>query len=221
MLGPYATGRGDVAFRRNGRMSVTPENFWGARSQQVVNWIADYMEGVEKYPVASKVAPGEIRSRLPKSPPNVGDPFEYILADMTRIVLPGITHWQSPNFFGYYPANSSGPSILGDLMSAGLGVQGMLWATSPACTELETHMLDWLVEMLSLPANSPFQLGRRGRDRGLGLQCLTVRAVGGPRAGEPVCHEPYRVAAADDGIRFRPSALLPGKGDDDRRLGHG
>ena len=109
-------------------MSVTPEEF-RRRGQQVVNWIADYMEGVEKYPVASRVVPGEIRSRLPKSPPNVGDAFEFILADMTRIVLPGITHWQSPNFFGYYPANNPGPSILGDFMWAGLGVQGMLWAT--------------------------------------------------------------------------------------------
>lgn len=130
---------------------MTPDEF-RRRGHQAVDWIADYMEGVEKYPVASRVAPGEIRSRLPTSPPNVGEAFEFILADMTRIVLPGITHWQSPNFFGYYPANNSGPSILGELLSAGLGVQGMLWATSPACTELETHMLDWLVQMLGLPA---------------------------------------------------------------------
>jgi aromatic-L-amino-acid decarboxylase len=69
-----------------------------------------------------------------------------------HLILPGITHWQSPNFFAYFPANTSGPSILGELLSAGLGVQGMLWSTSPACTELETHVLDWLVDMLALPA---------------------------------------------------------------------
>ncbi|MBW2410784.1 MAG: aspartate aminotransferase family protein, partial [Deltaproteobacteria bacterium] len=77
--------------------------------------------------------------------------FEILLKDVTDLILPGITHWQSPNFFAYFPANASGPSILGDLLASGLGVQGMLWATSPACTELETHVLDWLVTMLDLP----------------------------------------------------------------------
>ena len=70
---------------------------------------------------------------------------------MSSLIIPGITHWQSPNFFAFFPANSSGPGILGDMLSSGLGVQGMLWATSPACTELETHVLDWLVDMLALP----------------------------------------------------------------------
>ncbi len=70
---------------------------------------------------------------------------------LTKVILPGVTHWQSPNFFAYFPANASGPAILGDLLSSALGVQGMLWATSPACTELETHVLDWLVPMLGLP----------------------------------------------------------------------
>src|SRR5438093_6844357 len=74
-----------------------------------------------------------------------------MLKDVEKLILPGITHWQSPNFFAYFPCNNSGPSILGDLLSSGLGVQGMLWSTSPACTELETHVLDWLVEMLALP----------------------------------------------------------------------
>jgi len=80
-----------------------------------------------------------------------GEAFEQILADVERIILPGITHWQSPNFYAYFPANASGPAILGDLLSSGLGVQGMLWSTSPACTELETHVLDWLVPALGLP----------------------------------------------------------------------
>ncbi len=88
---------------------------------------------------------------LPPDPPVKRESFEQILADVERIILPGITHWQSPNFFAYFPANSSGPGILGDLLSSGFGVQGMLWSTSPACTELETHVLDWLVPMLGLP----------------------------------------------------------------------
>ena len=77
--------------------------------------------------------------------------FAAILHDMKQVILPGVTHWQSPNFFAYFPANASGPAILGDLLSSALGVQGMLWATSPACTELETRVLDWLVPMLGLP----------------------------------------------------------------------
>jgi len=116
-----------------------------------VDWVADYLERVEALPVRPSVVPGEVRSMLPPHPPESPQPWSAILADLDRIVLPGVTHWQSPNFFGYFPANASGPSILGDLVSSGLGVQGMLWATSPACTELETHVLDWLVELLGLP----------------------------------------------------------------------
>jgi len=117
----------------------------------VVDWIADYYEQIESLPVLSRVDPGQVRSLLPGHPPEDGEPFEDILKDVTDLILPGLTHWQSPNFFAFFPGNSSGPSILADLLSSGLGVQGMLWATSPACTELETHVLDWLVEMLGLP----------------------------------------------------------------------
>jgi aromatic-L-amino-acid/L-tryptophan decarboxylase len=98
------------------------------------------------------VAPGEIRAQLPEEPPGEGEPFSAMLADVEEVILPGITHWQSANFFAFFPANTSGPSILGELLSAGLGVQGMLWATSPACTELESHVLDWVVKMAGLPA---------------------------------------------------------------------
>jgi len=129
---------------------MTPDEF-RRHGRQVIDWIADYMEKVEQYPVQSQVAPGDIRRQLPPEPPQDGQPFEELLGDTERIILPGINHWQSPNFFAYFPCNNSGPSILGDLLSSGLGVQGMLWATSPACTELETHVLDWLVDMLGLP----------------------------------------------------------------------
>ncbi|MDJ0928094.1 MAG: pyridoxal-dependent decarboxylase [Gammaproteobacteria bacterium] len=118
---------------------------------RAVDWIVDYLQNVESYPVLSQVAPGDIRKQLPPSPPEHGESFDAMLKDVSEIVLPGITHWQSPSFFAYFTANSSPPSILGELLSAGLSVQGMLWATSPACTEVETHVMDWLVEMLGLP----------------------------------------------------------------------
>ena len=129
---------------------MTPDEF-RRYGREVVDWIADYYESVENYPVLSQVAPGEIRDTLPEAPPQCGEDFPSILADIERVVLPGITHWQSPNFFAFFPANASGPAILGDLISSGLGVQGMIWATSPACTELETHVLDWVAQMLDLP----------------------------------------------------------------------
>jgi len=118
---------------------------------KVIDWIADYYENIESYPVLSQAKPGELRSTLPKNPPQDGERFNNILAEMNEKIIPGVTHWQSPNFFAYFPCNSTGPAILGDLLSSGLGIQGMLWASSPACTELESHVLDWLVDMLHLP----------------------------------------------------------------------
>lgn len=129
---------------------MTPEEF-RRHGYEVINWIADYLQNVETLPVLSQVQPGEIHNALPPTPPQQGEPFDAMLRDIDKIILPGITHWQSPNFFAYFPSNSSGPAILGDLISSGLGVQGMIWLTSPACTELETHVLDWLTEMLGLP----------------------------------------------------------------------
>jgi aromatic-L-amino-acid decarboxylase len=130
---------------------MTPGEF-RRYGRAVVDWIADYYEQIESLPVLSQVEPGQIRSSLPPEPPSQGEDFETILKDVSELILPGLTHWQSPNFFAFFPANASGPAILGDLLSSGLGVQGMLWATSPACTELETHVLDWLADMLGLPA---------------------------------------------------------------------
>src|ERR1017187_7821295 len=129
---------------------MSPEEF-RRHGYAVVDWIADYHRRVESFPVLSRAQPGPIRASLPQHAPSTGEPFEAILGDLEKLILPGITHWQSPNFFAFFPCNASGPGILGDLLSSGLGVQGMLWATSPACTELETHVLDWLVEMLDLP----------------------------------------------------------------------
>src|ERR1035438_10431207 len=129
---------------------MTPEQF-RQHGRAVVDWIADYYERIETLPVLSQVEPGQVRQALPVEAPAKGESFDAILQDINQVILPGVTHWQSPNFFAYFPANASGPSILGDLLSSALGVQGMLWATSPACTELESHVLDWLVIMLGLP----------------------------------------------------------------------
>ena len=129
---------------------MTPDEF-RRHGHAVVDWIADYQSRIESFPVLSQVKPGDIRASLPASPPLQGEPFDALLKDVERLILPGVTHWQSPNFFAYFPCNASGPGILGDLLSSGLGVQGMLWSTSPACTELETHVMDWLVGLLRLP----------------------------------------------------------------------
>ncbi len=120
---------------------------------RMIDWIADYWSRVESFPVLSQVKPEEILSNLPANPPEHAESgaWDAIFRDLESVILPGITHWQSPNFFAYFPANSSGPGVLAELLSAGLGVQGMLWATSPACTELETRMLDWMGGMIGLP----------------------------------------------------------------------
>ena len=130
---------------------MTPSEF-RRRGKQMIDWIADYYERLESFPVVSQAKPGQLRATLPAQAPERGESFDAMMADVERLILPGITHWQSPNFFAYFPSNNSFPSILGEMLSAGIGVQGMLWATSPACTELETHVLDWLVDMLALPA---------------------------------------------------------------------
>ena len=139
-----------VVMTKEKSFHMSPDEFrkWGKKT---VDWIADYYENIESYPVLSQVQPNDIRSLLPSSPPESGESFDDIFEDINKIILPGITHWQSPNFFAFFPANTSGPAILGEMISAGLGVQGMLWATSPACTELETHVMDWLVEGMGLP----------------------------------------------------------------------
>ena len=129
---------------------MTPDEFRQS-GRDTIAWVARYLQEVEKFPVLSQAAPGDLRRRLPAHPPETGEPFDAVLRDLDELILPGITHWQSPNFFAFFPGNSSPPAILGELVSAGLGVQGMLWITSPACTELEAHMLDWLVDLLALP----------------------------------------------------------------------
>lgn len=125
------------AFRRNG--------------YELIDWVADYLAGLEQRPVVEPVQPGEVRAKLPESAPEQPEPFGALLADLDRVVLPGMAHWQHPNWFAFFPAMSSPASILGELAAAGLGAQGMMWSTSPALTEVESHVLDWLVDLCGAP----------------------------------------------------------------------
>lgn len=129
---------------------MTPEELrrWG---HEVVDWVADYLATIEQHPVVPGVEPGEVRSWLPPAPPERPEPFGHVIADLDRVVIPGTTHWQHPGFHAFFPANTSGPGILADIVSSGLGTQGMLWQTGPALTEVETHVLDWVVDLLGLP----------------------------------------------------------------------
>lgn len=129
---------------------MTPEEF-RLHGKALIDWIADYWDEVGNMPILPTVAPGDIRSLLPDAAPEIGEPFEAMLSDLDEIVMKGATHWQSPGWFAYFPANVSFPAILGDLASSGLGQQGMLWQTSPATTEIESHVLDWLVDLMGLP----------------------------------------------------------------------
>ncbi|MEQ8436305.1 MAG: pyridoxal-dependent decarboxylase [Ilumatobacter fluminis] len=130
---------------------MTPDEFRRA-GHELIDLIADYLDhGVEAHSVLDRVAPGDVRAMLPEHPPIEPEPWEAVRSDIDRVVLPTITHWQHPNWFAYFPANVTYSSVLGELLSAGLGVQGMSWVTSPACTEIETLMLDWMHELLGLP----------------------------------------------------------------------
>ena len=129
---------------------MNPSDF-RKHAHEFVDWIADYLENIEKYPVKSQVRPKDIYNQLPDSAPEQGESINKIMQDFQNIILPGITHWQSPNFFAYFPANSSYPSVLAEMLTAALGAQCMIWETSPAAAELEEKVMDWLKQMLSLP----------------------------------------------------------------------
>src|SRR5581483_3860923 len=116
----------------------------------MVDWIAEYLSGIEQYPVLSRVAPGDITAKLPEHPPASPELMDGVMADIDRVVMPGITHWNHPSFHAYFSISASGPGILADMLSSALNVNAMLWKTSPAATELETVTLNWLREMLGL-----------------------------------------------------------------------
>ncbi|WP_225852559.1 pyridoxal-dependent decarboxylase [Micromonospora sp. AMSO12t] len=199
---------------------MTPDEFRRA-GHAVVDWIADYWATLERRPVTSQDPPGTVAARLPAGPPEHGEPVEAVLADLDTLITPGLTHWQHPGFFGYFPANTSGPSVLGDMVGAGLGVQGMLWATGPACTELETVLLDWLAELLDLPKR--FRSGSGGggviqdsaSSATLVATLVALHRAGGGRWREVGVDRRYRAYASTQGhSSIEKAARIAGLGAD-------
>jgi aromatic-L-amino-acid decarboxylase len=128
---------------------MTPEEF-RSHGHRLIDWIADYRAGLADHPVMARTEPGEVKGQLPAAPPEQPECFEGVLRDLERVILPGLSHWQHPRFFGYFPSNASLASVLGDYLSTGLGVLGLSWLASPALTELEEVVTDWLRQMVGL-----------------------------------------------------------------------
>jgi len=122
-------------------------------AHELVDWMANYMDNVGDYPVKPNIRPGDIKVQLPTSAPEHGEEFQSIFSDFNKIILPGMTHWQHPQFFAYFPSGTSGPSVLAEMLAANMGAQCMIWLTSPAAEELEERMMEWLRDMLGLPSN--------------------------------------------------------------------
>lgn len=185
-----------------------------------VEWVASYLERVRELPVLAQVEPGELRSRLPASPPERAEPFADVLRDLDEVLLPGLTHWQSPRFFAYFANTGSEPGILAELLSAGLNQVGILWRTSPALQELEELTLDWLAQLLGLPAGLHGHIEDTASTATMVALAAARQAKPGARAVlcsehahssvEKACRllelEP-RPVPVDDEFRLRPDAL--------------
>ncbi|XP_078284101.1 aromatic-L-amino-acid decarboxylase-like isoform X5 [Rhinoraja longicauda] len=143
-----------------------------ARGKEMVDFIADYLQTIEQRPVYPAVQPGYLRALIPESAPQDPDSYEDLMKDIERVIMPGVTHWQSPHFHAYFPSALSFPSLLGDMLSGGIGCIGFSWAASPAHTELEMMMLDWLGKMLKLPEE--FIFGTGGTGGGVIQLCATL-----------------------------------------------
>src|SRR3982751_1848306 len=142
---------GDLAAEQlSGLVDMNTDSFRAA-GHEIVDLIADYLAGVERFAVFPNVEPGSLRPLFPASPPEMPEPIEAILDDYRRLVEPNVTHWQHPGFFAYFATTASGPGILGELLTAALGQNPMLWRTSPIGTELEAVVVDWLRQALGLP----------------------------------------------------------------------
>src|SRR5215213_2025361 len=185
-----------------------------------LDWVASYLERVGELPVLSRAEPGEIRAALPSAPPDEPEPFSAVLRDLDEVLLPGLTHWQSPRFFAYFATTASEPAILAELLIAGLNQVGILWRTSPALQELEEVTLDWLAQLLGLPAGMH---GHLEDAASIGtLVALAAAREAKPGARVVVCSEhahssvekgcrilglEARPTAVDEAFRLRPEAL--------------
>ncbi|MFC7473218.1 pyridoxal phosphate-dependent decarboxylase family protein [Dankookia sp. GCM10030260] len=200
---------------------MTPDEF-RREGHRLIDWIADYREHLADRPVMAQVAPGEVRAALPATPPEAPEPMETVLADLDRVVMPGITHWQSPRFFGYFPANAPLAGVLGDLVSTGLGVIGLSWQSGPAITELEEVVTDWVRQMVGLSAAWSGVIQDTASTSSLvALLCARERASGYAmaRGGMQQAEAPLLVyASAQSHSSVEKAALLAGFGRDHLRL---
>ena len=180
-----------------------------------LDWVATYLEGIRERPVLAQVAPGEVKAALPASPPDAPEPFSSVLRDLDSVLMPGITHWQSPHFFAYFATTSSEPNVLAELLIAGLNQVGILWRTSPALQELEEVTLDWLAQLLGLPA------GLHGHIEDT-ASTSTLVALAAARAARPdarvvVCSE-HAHSSVDKAAKLLELELRKVPGDDEFRL---
>jgi aromatic-L-amino-acid decarboxylase len=200
---------------------LTPDDF-RARGHQIVDWIADYRERVATRPVMSPAGPGDVKRQLPQAPPAAPEPFDAIMRDFERIVVPGLSHWAHPAFFGYFPCNGELSSVLGDYLSTGLGVLGLAWQSSPALTELEEVTTDWFRQMVGLsPAWSGVIQDTASTSTLVALLCARERATGYSlaRGGLQAEARPAVVyASAHAHSSVEKAALLAGVGRENLRL---
>jgi len=166
---------------------------------EFIDWLADYFEQVEEYPVKSTVKPGEIKGLLSKDPPGTGEPMEKIFNDFKETIIPGITHWQHPGWFAYFPANNSPASVLAELLTAGLGVQSMIWQTSPAAAELEEVVMQWLARMLGLPGTMSGVIQDTASTATLCALLTAREKATGFEANRAGLKQPLRVYASEEG----------------------
>jgi aromatic-L-amino-acid/L-tryptophan decarboxylase len=185
---------------------------------QLIDWIADYRSTLEARPVMSQVAPGEIRRRLPAAPPEAAESLADLPGELEATILPGITHWNHPRFCAYFPSNTDLASVLGDLISSGLGVQGMSWQTSPAATEVEQVMMDWLRQMLGLPpaftgviqdtaSTATLVALLCARERGGEVVYASDQAHSSVAKAARLCGLELRSIASDEDLALSPAAL--------------
>jgi aromatic-L-amino-acid decarboxylase len=200
---------------------MTPEEFRAA-GHRLIDWIADYRSRVDRFPVMAQTEPGAIKAQLPASPPEQPESIDAIVADLDRIVVPGLSHWQHPQFFGYFPCNGSLASVLGDYVSTGLGVLGLAWQSSPALTEVEEVATDWLRQMLGLSAAwSGVIQDTASTSTLIALICARERttAFGLTRGGLQAEPRPLVVyTSAHSHSSVNKAALLAGFGRDNIRL---
>ena len=200
---------------------MDPEEF-RRLGHQVIDWIADYRERIAEFPVMARVEPGEIKAKLPRAPPEQPEDMRAVLDDLDRIVMPGISHWQSPRFFGYFPANAPLAGVLGDLVSTGLGVIGLSWQSGPALTEIEEVVTDWLRQMVGLSdAWSGVIQDTASTSTLVALICAREKATDFAMARGGMQGEPRKLtvyACAHSHSSVEKAALLAGFGREQVRL---